>query len=425
MHLSMETDNHRTAKGGHLPGQELNRATSGVEQAKPLQLARILEQIDALLSALKQYGKLGRYASDFPEKPYFLFSQCSRLLYDFQIARQGCGLTAKLENDHLVRLLDRLNFGRLQHFDGTRQAVAPTSGQQFKNESEWYRFWFEVIEATEHLAGTDLTTLQQSLLECVGAHGVLISKLDKSARRTVAKLFRTPAAGRFVVHSEWILEDICNAITSWLARLGAREHALAQAQSLACALKQIRRHLLWHAAATGPYALTQRHCWGAPGGLAKYRLRGTRGRLATRLQDEDGSILCVYEWEDNGSSQQLSWPQDVKVLEGNYEKALHATWSYDTGDPVIPLPNSPLSPAQWKIGSVEAGYLEFVSQRAELLNEALARHAPHEPIITTIGDLLKEGADGRRAGSLRWTYVKEMDGMIQKLESSWRPRFPQ
>jgi len=407
-----------------LQDQEVDRTTSGVKQAQAMHLARILVQTDALLGALKQYGKLGRYASDFPEKPYFLFSQCARLLYDFEIARQDYGLTTKLENDHLAHLLDRLSFSRLRYFDDARQVVAPTSGQQFKNESEWYKFWFEVIETTGHLAGTDLAELQRSLLECVGAHGVLVSKLDKSARKAVAKLFRTTAAGRLLVHSEWVLEDISCAITSWLAKLGARESVLAQVQSLVCALKQIRRHILWHTTATGPYIPSPRRCWGMPGGLAKYRLRGKQGRLTTALQDEGGSIRCTFEWSSDNQSQTFSWPRDVKVLQGNYEQALFETWSYDAGTLVGPLADAQVSPARWNIGTVEAGYLEFVSQRAKMLIEALARHAPCEPLVNAIERLLKEGEDGRSLGNIRWTYVKEVDAMVQKLESTWRKPLP-
>jgi len=407
-----------------LPGQELNNTVSGIDQARGLHMARILTQTDALLGALKQYEKLGRYASAFPEKPYFLFSQCARLLYDFENARQDCQPSATSEGTSLFDLLDRLNFGCLQSFDCKPQTTAPTSGQQFRNESEWYRFWFQVIEAAGHLAGADLVELRESLLKCVGAHGVLVSKLDKSARKAVAKLFRTALAGRLVVHTEWVLEDISGAIASLLAGLGTREHTLAQAQSLVCALKQIRRYILWHTAATGPYIPNRRHCWGVPGGLAGFRLAGKPGTLTTRLPDEGGTIACVFEREDGPSSQPFSWSQDVEVLESNYEKALFETWSYEAGTPVHAPSDASIPSAQWRLGSVEASYLEFVSQRAELLLGALARHAPHEPIIVSLGDLLKSGADGRDSGRLDWTYVKEIDVMIQKLEASWRPLLP-
>ncbi len=387
-------------------------------------MARILTQTDALLGAMKQYEKLGRYASAFPEKPYFLFSQCARLLYDFETARQDCRLSATSKEASLFDLLDRLDFGCLQSFDCERQTAAPTSGQQFKNESEWYRFWFQVIEATGHLAGTDLAELRESLLRCVGAHGVLVSKLDKPVRKAVAKLFRTTLAGRLLVHTEWVLEDISGTIASLLAGLGRREHALAQAQSLVCALKQIRRYIIWHTTATGPYAPNRRHCWGRPGGLAGYRLAGKPGTLAIKLPDEGGTIACVFEREDGQSSQPFSWSLDVDVLEGNHEKALFETWSYETGTPVHAPSDGAIPSAQWRLGSVEASYLEFVSQRAELLLQALAQHAPHEPIIIALANLLLTGAEGRKAGHLDWTYVKEIDVMIQKLEASWRPLLP-
>jgi len=80
IHLAMRTDNHRMEtkskgqrramrsgrKGGHLPGQKLNSATLEINQAQAMRLARILAQTDALMGALKQYGKLGRHASSFP-----------------------------------------------------------------------------------------------------------------------------------------------------------------------------------------------------------------------------------------------------------------------------------------------------------------------------------------------------------------------
>jgi len=254
----------------------------------------------------------------------------------------------------------------------------------------------------------------------VGAHGVLVSKLDKSRRKAVARLFATAAAGRLLVQSEWILEDISSAITSWLAQLGTQEHVLAQVQSLVCALRQIRRHVLWHATATGPHVLNRRDCWGPPSGLAKLRLRGKKGQLTTTLQDEDGSILCTFACESDSQSKRFSWPQDVKVLQGNYEKALFETWSYETGIPVSPPTEASASPAHWHIGTVESSYLEFVSQRTEMLISALGRHAPCERLVAAIGKILKAGEDGRNQGRIHWTYVREIDVMIQKLESTWR-----
>jgi len=388
------------------------------QPSKVARLTKILVETDALLAALKHYRLFGRYLPTFPEKPYFLFSQCARMLHEFEVAREGSDMSTEPGNDHFMRFLGKIYLCRLSVFRCAGQPVVlPGDTGPFRNESAWFRFWLDVLKETECITCVEAEKAYQSLLGCVGGYGALNAEPDKSKRKAVNRFFKTAEAGRLIVHSEWILEDISTAIMSWLTKCDVEEHITGLLQATACALGQERRLILWSAAPTGPYRLTRDGCWGGAGGLAGYRLRGTKGKLTIAMRDDGGKIACVFEWRTNAALRQKSWLVDTSKFHGSYEKALFETWAYDTGVFAKGPREMQETPASWQIERLDADYLDFISRWTSALVDVMGRHPSYEPLANAIRTKLREGKAKWEPGRIHWTYIKEMDALIRTIDS--------
>jgi len=382
-------------------------------------LAKILVETDALLAALKQYYLFGRYLPRFPETPYFLFSQCARLLHEFEVVRKGSDMSTEPGDDHFMRFLGDILLCRLDVLRCVGQPVAlPADAGLFRNEPAYCRFWFTALKATGRLAGVKVDGLYQILLGCVGAQGVLNDPPDESTRKAVSRLFQTVEARQLLIHSEWILEDISAAIMSWLAKCDAEECIGDILRATACALRQERHYILWSAIPTGPYRVTRGDCWGRPRGLAGYRLRGTPGKLTLAKRDTGGQIACVFEWGKDIDLRQKSWLIDAGKFQSNYEEMLFGTWEYDTGLFAKGEGEVQETRASWRLEPLEANHLGLISRWTSALVDAVARHPLYSPLANAIRGKLREGKERWEPGHIRWTYIKEMDALIGALDSA-------
>jgi len=390
------------------------------KQPEASALTKILLDTDALLAALREYYILGRYLPTFPEKPYFLFSQCARLLHEFEVAREGSDMSTEPGNDHFMCFLRKIYLHRLRVFQCAKRPTAlPSDTGPFRNEAAWCRFWFNALQETGCLTGADLEEPLQSLLACVGANGVLAEQPGQSERDTVSEFFRTAEAGQLIIHSEWVLEDISTAIMCWLTKRDAKRHITELLQAAACALRQERQRILWSATPTGPYRMTRSGPWGRPGGFAGFRLGGKRGELAIAMRDDGGKISCVFEWPSGAESRQMSWQADASTFNGSYEEALFETWSYETGLLIRGPKDLQETPASWRIGPLEADDLGLVSRWTSLLVDAIGRHPTYEPLAITLRTQLRAGKERWAPGRIHWTYIQEMDTLIETVNSAW------
>jgi len=318
-----------------------------------------------------------------------------------------------------MRFLGKIYLWRLSVFQCAGQPVVlPGDTGLFRNESAWFRFWLNVLKETECITYVQAEEVYRILLGCVGACGVLNAEPDKSKRKVVNQFFQTAEAGRLIIHSEWVLEDISAAIMSWLAKCGVDGHITGLLQATACALRQERRLILWSATPTGPYQLTRGGCWGGAGGLAGYRLRGTKGKLTIAMRDDGGKTACLFEWRTNAELRQKSWLADTSKFQGSYEEALFETWSYDTGVLAKGPRDMQGTPASWQVGPLEADYLDFISRWTSALVDAIGRYPSYEPLACAIQTELRRGKARWESGRIHWTYIKEMDVLIRTIDSA-------
>jgi hypothetical protein len=107
----------------------------------------------------------------------------------------------------------------------------------------------------------------------------------------------------------------------------------------------------------------------------------------------------------------------VASLKGTYEEALFATWSYDTGEHRKHPQQFPGVAAGWTVQYAEAQRLETLARQVDLLLAALQGNPRCNRLVETVRSILRNGSPRWKATVLPWTYVRQLDQLLEKLTS--------
>ncbi|UCD53593.1 MAG: hypothetical protein JSW27_13255 [Phycisphaerales bacterium] len=384
-------------------------------------MADLLLKSEAALDELHRYYQVGRHEGKFVEKPYFLLSHCAHLLFSVWLAESEAPSGLFQYSPSLNALNANVDFGALRYTDYVRRTVhADALQEHVKNEPKWFRFWVKVLENQDGRRPLDCRRFSQTILTFVNYPDFLEGKVPKKARKGLADLLKTDTVAWIFQQSMSVLEELTAAIVSWFTRLDQSRHTKEQLVSLICMLHQVRRTIVSRVPAEGPYILLSNKDWGIPSALVLVYGGRTRGRLKVVPKRDGGSIVCACTWTSGAESKRRSWMRDFSALTRPYEELLFKTWSYDTGEPLNHPEPSADSQARWLVQSAEAGRLQIIFRHIETVSKALVRNPLCTGLTADIARLTKDDPDDWCNTGLTWTYIKELDQLLNKVKFAYR-----
>ena len=385
---------------------------SGVEH-----IVQVLTKTEAALDELHHYYKFGRHADAFPEKPYFLFSHCGHLLFSLWLIEADSQACIFDQDSRLNRIMQQLDCNALRYSEYKRRMLHADAYQEhLQNEPTWFKFWIKAVEVLDGPTVSKSRAFPQKLLEGTVQNGSLEGKPNRKKRQTLQTLVRSGEAGRLLLRSTWILEDMISAVAAHSLTMHPQKHAIARIQVLCGLLQRLRRHIVLDSAVKGPYALFVDPTWGLPSALTRFSRNRTQGDLVVAPMDEGGTINCTYTWTAGRKHKTQSWTQEVSALLQSYEDTLFKTWSYDTAQYLQDIDDSSQAEAHWVVDGLEANDLEAISQQADRLLESFAAHPAYEGFVETMAGVLRNGRPQWQPKELSWTYVKKLDRITERLK---------
>jgi len=384
---------------------------SGVEH-----IAQVLTKTEAALGELHHYYKFGRHTDVFPEKPYFLFSHCGHLLFSLWLLEADSEKRIFNEDSRLSRIIQQLDFNALRYSEYKRRMLhADAYEEHLQNEPTWFRFWIKAIEVLDGSTVSQSRAFPQKLLRGTMQDGSLEGKPNRKKRQALQNLVRSGEAGRLILRSTWILEDMIAAVASHSLTMHPQKHAIVRVQVLTGLLQRLRRHIVLDSAVKGTYALSVDPTWGLPSALSRLWRNRTQGELTVAPVDEGGTINCTYTWTSGRKQKTQSWTQEVSALQQDYEDTLFKTWSYDTGQYLQGIDDSFQTEACWVVDDLEANDLETISQQADRLLESFAALPAYGGFVEKIAGVLRNGRPQWQPRELSWNYVKRLDRIVERL----------
>ncbi|MBN2128030.1 MAG: hypothetical protein JW741_00975, partial [Sedimentisphaerales bacterium] len=379
-------------------------------------LAQVLTKTEAALGELHHYYKFGRHSEVFPEKPYFLFSHCGHLLFSLWLIGTDSQKRIFNEDSRLNRIMQQLDFNALRYSEYKRRMLhADAYEEHLQNEPVWFRFWIKAIDVLDGPGASQNKAFPQKLLRATMQNGSLEGKPNRKKRLALQDLVRCGEAGRLILRSTWILEDMVAAVASHSLTMHPQKQAIARIQVLTGLMQRLRRHIVLDSAVKGPYALFVDPTWGLPSALSRLSRNRTQGSLVVAPADEGGAIDCTYTWTSGRKEKTQSWTQDISVLPQAYEDTLFKTWSYDTGQYLQGIDDSFRAEACWVVDDLAANDLETISQQADRLLESFDAFPAYGGFVEKIAGVLRNGRPQWQARDLSWTYVKRLDRIIERL----------
>lgn len=383
------------------------------------QVADMVMKTEAALGELHHYHRLGRHLSLFPQKPYFLFSHCAHLVFSLWREEQDSPVKVFTASPGLTALFTKMDFGALRYLDyGRRMLHANACEEHLRNEPKWFRFWVKLLQELQGSEAGTFEEFYQQFFACLDDCSVLEGRLTRGDQKALTGLVQGPRAGRLLLHSTWVLEDVISTASSHIARLDPASHAIEQMQILVCLLSQLRRAILLEAAAEGPYRLSSGCGWDAPSTLGRLFARKTPGLLTVTPGDGNGEITCTYTGNGDSKGQERTWTRSIAALPCAYEELLFKTWS---PHPPEQSPNDETAArARWIVQAVEADHLETISNQADKLLERFGRYPAHGSLVETAAHILRNGRRQWTATELPWGYVRTLDQFMNKLKFACR-----
>jgi len=389
---------------------------SGVEH-----IVQVLTKTEAALDELHHYYKFGRHSDAFPEKPYFLFSHCGHLLFSLWLIEADSQACIFDQDSRLNRIMQQLDFNALRYSEYKRRMLHADAYQEhLQNEPIWFKLWIKAIEVLDGPAVSQSRAFPQKLLEGTMHNGSLEGRPNRKKRQALQNLVRSGEAGRLILRSSWVLEDMISAVASHSLTMHPQKHAIARIQVLSGLLQRLRRHIVLDSAVKGPYALFVDPTWGLPSALTRLSRNRRQGTLVVAPVDEGGTIDCTYTWTSGRKQKTRSWTQEVSALLQSYEDTLFKTWAYDTGQYLQGIDDSSQVEACWVIDDLEAHDLETISQQADYLLESFAVHPAYEGFVEKMAGVLRNGRRQWQPRELSWTYVKKLDRIAARLKFVYR-----
>ena len=122
---------------------------------------------------------------------------------------------------------------------------------------------------------------------------------------------------------------------------------------------------------------------------------------------------CVFEKSDG------SWAgrnlNDVVTLE-DYEQLLFSCWSYEDGQALDVKEPDDLCVMNWAVNQDTTAILESIVKDIESLLIPLSRSSKYKEYVKKIPRIMRNGDSEWISYRVPWTYLKELDAIIKKLE---------
>ena len=384
-------------------------------------ITEILLKTGSALEEVFQYYKVGRHESTFTGKSYFLLSHCAHLLFSLRSADQDSGGALFQHASGPAAFLAELDYGPLRHADYKRRTHhADSLDDHLKNEPKWFDFWMGLLERLDPREEQGHREFTKRVLTYVGYRGFLEGKAVRKNKKILDDLMKTMTAGRILLRTMAVLEDMIRVITSHFATQDPKTCMDGQVTALACLLNQIRRTIVWEAPATGPYVPRGAKSWKMPMSLARLHLGATEGTLRLVPKREGGEIICSYHWMSKSARKRRSWTIKTSMLKRTYEQELFATWARETGKYADDPGRFPEASASWNVQNAEADRIENLSRQADLVLNALRANRASRGLVAAVTPILRNGATRWKATELSWTYIRQLEKLLNKLTFACR-----
>ena len=393
----------------------------GKRTNKILQIAETVIRTEAALGELHLYYRFGRHHSPFSQKLYFLFSHCAHLLFSLWLDEQDSPNKVFTGSPGLTALFDQVDFGSLRYLDYSRRMLyANAYEEHLKNEPKWFKFWVKLLQGLQgaDVAGSEEFTRQ--FFACLADRSMLERQLARREKKTLATLVQGPRAGRLLLHSIWVLEDVVSTASAHIAQHDPMACAIEQMQSLICLLSQLRRGIVWETTPRGPYTLSAYGGWHETSALDRLWGRRVSGILTVTPTQGSGEIICKHERTVDSRAHERTWVRSIAALPCAYEELLFKTWPLDMREQPSNCQTPAPGQAQWIVQAVEAGHLEAISKHVDKLLEALGRHPAYGGLVEAVAHVLRNGRSEWTCGELPWDYLRKLDQLISKLKFACR-----
>jgi len=385
------------------------------------QAAGILVKMEAVLEDVFAYYKFGRHESAFPEKPYFLLSHCSHLLFLLWRTEQDDGGALFRETRRPSVFEAGLDFGTLRYTDYARRMLHGSPlDEHLKNEPQWFKFWLKLLDALHPSGSTTYHEFSRRMLAQVEQHGFTDAGMSRKDRKRLGDLMKTDEAGCFLLHSASVLEDLVWTLTDCFATLDPRNYIIEQVLSLICLLGRMRQIILCQMPARGPYASRDGKSWAMPWFLRRLHSGRTEGVLTVIPRREGGRIICTYDWESGSARMSRSWTAKTSALSSTYEELLFKTWSHDPDEHRQGDAKPPGGKASWIVQSVEAQHLEVISQRVDAQLHALRKNRWCDGLVGAVAGAARNNHERWKPSPLPWTHIWQLDQVLGQLKSLCR-----
>ncbi len=384
-------------------------------------MAESFSEAKSTLDQVFRFYKWRRHTQSFPEEVYLLLSRCMYVCFSLWRSDQENQGDFFRRSPPPTAFWIGLDFAQLQGSEhGGSVLPAAARGDHFTNDTRWFEFWMKTLEQSDPRAAPIYREFSRHILACVGRKDLLDIKVGHRNRKALELFLRKDEAGRVLLRTIAVLEDLIQAIVRYFATLDGRTCVLEKVTLLTGFLSEMRQVLVWETPAKGPYSPSADARWRGRSPLTWLSRDRTPGLLTVIPRREGGEILCVYSPVANARVRHASWVCKIASLKGTYEEALFATWSYDTGEHRKYPEQFPGVTAGWTVQYAEAQRLETLARQVDLLLAALQGNPQCQRLVEAVRSLLRNGASRWKATVLPWTYVKHLDQLLEKLTSVYR-----
>jgi hypothetical protein len=384
-------------------------------------MAESFAEAKSALDGVFRFYKWRRHAKGFPEEVYLLLSRCAHVCFSLWRSDQESEGDFFRRSPPPTAFWIGLDFGKLRGSE-PEEPVSPTDwrADHLTNDTKWFEFWMKILEQSDPRGALIFREFSRHILACTGHGNLLEGKTGYRSRKALHLFLKTDEAGRVLLRTLSVLQDLVQAILRYFATLDGRTCVLEKITLLTGLLSEIRQIIVWETSASGPYS---------PSGDARWRVRSpltwlsrdrTQGVLTVIPRREGGEIICIYRPPSDPKGRRLSWVRKVASLKGTYEEALFATWSYETGEHRKNPQQFPGVTAGWTVQYAEAQRLETLARQVDLLLAALQGNPRCQRLVEAVRGILRNGSSRWKATALPWTYVRQLDQLLEKLTLVYR-----
>jgi hypothetical protein len=377
------------------------------------------------LDQVFRFYKWRRHAPGFPEEVYLLLSRCMYVCFSLWRSDQENQGEFFRRSPPPTAFWIGLDFAKLQASERGGPAVSADAWpDHFTNDTKWFDFWMKTLEQSDPRAAPIYREFSRHILACLGRQDLLDVKVGYRNRKALDLFLKENEAGRVLLRTIAVLEDLIQAIVRYFATLDGRTCVLEKVALLTGFLSEMRQILVWETPAKGPYSPSSDARWSGRSPLTWLSHDRTPGVLTVIPRREGGEILCISHPASDAKGRRASWVRKVASLKGTYEEALFATWSYDTGAHRKNPEKFPGVTAGWTVQYAEAQRLETLARQVDLLLASLQGNPRCQRLVEAVRGVLRNGASRWKATVLPWTYVKQLDQLLEKLTSVYREANP-